>query len=288
MSLEPVESRPSPGLIAGVAAVVVGAAVIGFFVGRWSVGRPQEPARGVTSPAASEEPAEEQAPSPGTIVVADERVAAAIRELDAFPPDRLTDEACGEIDAMLDEACGDAGIGERCGELRAAAVALAQHPPVASGELFDQENVIANTFHLFRVLGRDRLEQFGELLDRRGLELEPVGAALYRWVASREACGEGAERNVTLERLDDYAVWSLSSLGGQAYLRRRSPAVEGLATFYALVTVDRAIREGREPYGLDPRRFLPRCEALIRGAEPAYRDAYVEVLTRFRHRWGGL
>ena len=289
MSHEPFEPRPRFAVGAVVAVIALVAAGVGFFAG-WRMATP-EPGQAVPVAAGTPAPAaggEEPADIADSVIVADEDLAAAIASIDGWPPDRIAPSECGAIDDRLERACNDAGLDGVCDMLRGAVVVLAQRPPIASGELYEHENVIANTFHLFRVLGRERTDRFRELADERNARLEPLAVSLYRWAASREMCGEGDERNVTLARMDDYAVWMLSTLGGQAYLHRRSPAVEGLATFFALVTVDRAIREGREPYGFDPRPFLPRCEALIRGTDPAFRDAYLDVLTRFRQRWGGL
>jgi hypothetical protein len=84
----------------------------------------------------------------------------------------------------------------------------------------------------------------------------------------------------------DYATWLLRTIGGQAYLRRRAPRYEALATFYALVVLDASVERGYDPAGVDLRKDLARAIDLIGGRDDlVFRDRYVAILRDMEARW---
>jgi hypothetical protein len=211
-----------------------------------------------------------------------------------WPGDLAAAPACDEAGHALSEVCAaldaaaDPGLvartGGACTLLEEAARDLAASPPDIESELKSHEVMLANVFHVFRVLGRKRLTALQETLGDRPELAEPLGLALYRWLVSREEC-EGRASPVTAEALYDYAGFAFTTLGGQAYLRRRTPRVESLACFYALQVVDRAGRSRRNPRGLDPRPEIRRCVDLLRAQDFVFGDRYVEILEAMERRW---
>ncbi len=165
------------------------------------------------------------------------------------------------------------------------AVALAKHPPIASGEVESYRAILANLSHIARVFGKQRTLSFRSALDARGAELEPLAAASYRWLLTRETHGEGAEREITLARLYDYASFLLNTLGGQSYLQRRLPREEALVSFYALLIVDRARKAGISSHGTDPRPHFPRVRQLLKTQGFIYRDHYLAILDQLEADW---
>ncbi len=162
---------------------------------------------------------------------------------------------------------------------------LASHPPVASGESLAPEALLANTFHLFRVLGSSRMDLVRDMLIREEGLAEPGAMALYRWLVTREQCaGEGVL--ITSKVLYDYAAYLLNTLGGQGYLRRRSPKLAGLSMFYALVLLDQGIQKGVDPYGVDIRPHIAICRDLLRSQDLVFRDQYLSVLQEMGKRLG--
>jgi hypothetical protein len=201
---------------------------------------------------------------------------------------QLPADACAEIERSLEALCrreAASNGADPCQVLVRAAVDLAENPPVASGEMHDKEDILQNAHHFFRVLGRERIRQVRDALTEPRPELEREALTLYRWAASREACGGPGSDRLDLAALNDYAGFLLTTLGGQAYLRRRSPSTEALASFYALLTVDRAIAAGREPHGTNPRPFLRRTRQLIESQPLVHRGAYLDALERLEARW---
>lgn len=162
---------------------------------------------------------------------------------------------------------------------------LGSHPPVASGESLTPEAVLANAFHLFRVLGSSRMDLVRDILTREEGLAEPGAMAAYRWLVTREQCaGEGVV--ITSKVLYDYATYLLNTLGGQGYLRRRSPKLAGLSMFYALLLVDQGIQKGIDPYGVDIRPHVVICRDLLRSQELVFRDQYLSVLQEMEKRLG--
>lgn len=189
---------------------------------------------------------------------------------------------CREVDA-LPEIRDRLSSGSICGLVRQAAEQLAAHPPELSSELRSYAAILANVFHLSRTLGRKQVELLRDAMAADAVLDEPGAMILYRWVVSREKCAQGTA--IRPERLYEYAGFLLHTVGGQAYLRRRSPEVEGLASFYALMILDRAIEEGFNPQGYDPRPEISRCRKLLESQPLVFRDRYVALLDDMNRRW---
>jgi hypothetical protein len=178
--------------------------------------------------------------------------------------------------AMEDDASGLANRDS----LSALVIDLVRRPPTVSGELSDAEAFRSNVFHFYRVLGKKRSLGLIELYRSRREAAEPLAAASYRWLMSRQACGSGVEREITLEALADYASYLLQTFGGRSYLMRRLPREEAIITLYAVLIVDRAREAGISPHGTDPRPAIERCRALVEAQPLAYREEYLELLDR--------
>lgn len=288
--------------IAAVAAlvIIVGAGLFFLFGERASTPEPVTPETasepGKTAdgeitppPGAPTEPPSEPAPD----LPRSERWAQIIDELPEWPrePDERLCRIAEEDLLSLIRGNGPSPGGEDLesfadrDSLVAMAIDLARQPPVASGELADPEALLANAFHVYRVLGKKRTIAVAELIAERNDDLEPLAAAAYRWLLSRPACGAGVEREITLRALYDYATFLLETFGGRSYLHRRMPREEALATLYSLMIVDRAREEGLSPHGTDPRPALARCRALIEEQPLAYREEYLQILDGIDSRW---
>lgn len=211
-------------------------------------------------------------------------------------PDDLADPRdCAEVEEELERVCSRLDAGEvlsssgladgSCGLLMAAAEELSRRPPDLSSELSSYESMLGNVHHLFRVLGGRRVD----LLRRLGAEeqehVEPVAMALYRWMASREGCAPAGRTAIRLQPLYDYSGFVFNTMGGQAYLRRRPPVVEGLAAFYALLVLDRALEQDHNPWGLDPRPEIRRTRELLSEQSLVFSERYVALLDEMEQRW---
>jgi hypothetical protein len=207
-------------------------------------------------------------------------------------PANLDRPGCEEVEREMRHLCAAlddrprlrvAGEGSPCEFLQNVVRDLAARPPDPSAELRSRDATLQNVFHLFRVLGAERMALLSALLAEEGELAEPAALVLYRWWVSRETCG--GEASVGSAALYDYAGFAFNSIGGQAYLRRRNPRVEAIACFYALHALDVAIAGGHNPYGLDLSPEIERCAALVTTQPLVFSDRYREVLDEMARRW---
>jgi hypothetical protein len=162
---------------------------------------------------------------------------------------------------------------------------LAAHPPAIASELKSYQTMLQNVFHLSRVAGRKRIEQARRILWEEHELAEPAAMTVYRWLVSRERCSRSGRTAITTEALYDYAGFLFTTMGGQAYLRRRSPRVEGLTSFYALAVLERARESGYDPAGIDPRGEIQRTRALLAAQPLVFRERYLAQLDRMAESW---
>jgi len=165
------------------------------------------------------------------------------------------------------------------------AAALERKTPSVSGRIDDGKALHANVVHLFLALGPERLARLVQLSRRQGSLAEPLALALYQWLQAGDAsCPQGA-KPPRPETQYAYAGFLLQTIGGQAYLRRRSPRLEALTSVYALLVADAAIARGTNPAGLDLRPEIERCKALMAEQPLVFRERYLELLSDLEARW---
>lgn len=209
-------------------------------------------------------------------------------DLDEPSDCRAVEAELGRLCRVLDsrEYVREAGVpGGVCALLSTVAEALAARPPALSSELLSYESILSNVFHLFRTVGRPRLRLLRRAIAEEGPLAEPFSLALYRWAASRQHCARSGRTPITDEAMAGYSAFLFQTLGGQAYLRRRSPRVEALTSFYALRILDRSDAAGHNPWGLDARPEIARARALIAGQPLVFRERYLEALDEMERRW---
>jgi len=175
-----------------------------------------------------------------------------------WPGDPNEPGDCARIEADLAAICAAldskdyvreaAPVGGSCALLAEVASAMAQRPPNPSLELRSYETILGNVYHLFRVNGRERMGVLRRSLREEQELAEPLALAMYRWAVSREDCARSGDTAIRREALYAYAGFLFETSGGQAYLRRRSPRVEALASFDALLVIDRA-QQARTSWG---------------------------------------
>jgi len=238
---------------------------------------------------------EHAAPPLSEIARAERRWAELLGQPPVWPEDLAAPKRCEEVEAALVRVCtvldqrdyvrAGAPAGGSCGLIRALAEELAAHPPDISSELKSYETILDNVFHLFRVLGRKRMELVRRVQWEEHELAEPASLAIFRWLISREGCARSGSTTLTTEGLYEYAGFFFNTMGGQAYLRRRAPRIEALASFYALMILDRAQQDGHNPAGIDPRPEIQRARALLETEPLVFREHYLVVLDQMAERW---
>lgn len=214
-----------------------------------------------------------------------------------WPEDLLAPRDCAEVEEDLKAICSEldrrpylAGHLPEGGSfemLKTALRDLSSVVPVASGEMRRPDAVVANVFHFYRVLGSNRIALINQIMANEEAISEPMAMAFYRWVVSQERCNpKGAifPRGALL----DYAAFLVNTMGGQGYLRRRSPKIASLAAFYALVALDDAAKGGSNPHGVDLRPHISFCKSLLSRQRLVFRDRYLQILEEMEERWKGV
>ncbi len=223
------------------------------------------------------------------------RWAEAVGQPPEWPDDFSSPGSCEQVELELARACtaldaraaasGLRGLGGACALMERVVAELAAAPPDLSSELRSYGAMLGNVFHLFRVLGRERMQVLRRVLGEERDLTEPLAMALYRWSISREACSKSAPSRLRVPSMYAYAGFLFQTMGGQAYLRRRTPKTEALACFYALQVLDHAIEGGYNPQGFDPRTEIPRCRALVESQPLVFSDRYVAMLDEMSRAW---
>ncbi len=223
------------------------------------------------------------------------RWAEAVGQPPEWPDDFSAPGNCEQVELELARACtaldaraaatGLRGLGGACGLMERVVAELAAAPPDLSSELRSYEAMLGNVFHLFRVVGRERMQVLRRVLGEQRDLAEPMAMAFYRWSISREACSGSAPSRLRVPSMYAYAGFLFQTMGGQAYLRRRAPKTEALACFYALQVLDHAIEGGYNPQGFDPRTEIPRCRALVESQPLVFSDRYVAMLDEMSRAW---
>jgi hypothetical protein len=284
-------------IVVGIVVVAVLAALVWF----WRQGREAPQGTSQPSPIAEQEATDAEMPDDGAAPATSAPAASldTLRlwtELAGEPPQWPADfsepESCEGVRNELARICAALDVrapalrehGGACTLIEQLGSELAAAPPDLSSELRSYDTLLRNVFHLFRVAGRERMQAIRRALAEQDLA-EPAALALYRWAISHERCARSDAQPVSGEALYAYAGFIFNTLGGQAYLRRRSPRVEALACFYGLQALDGAIHAGHNPDGLDPRPEIPRCRDLVAQQGFVFADRYVAELEEMSRRW---
>jgi len=123
--------------------------------------------------------------------------------------------------------------------------------PVPAGEGTDPKILTKNLYHFFRVLGRKDLKLIRSVMAREQDSLEYILEMLYRWITLGNLCPDPEGLRPSNAVRYHYAGFFLNTIGGRAYIFRRTQSVRLLATYYCVLIVHDADKRGENSYGLD-------------------------------------
>jgi hypothetical protein len=153
--------------------------------------------------------------------------------------------------------------------------------PVPAGEGTDPKILIKNLYHFFRVLGREDLKLIRRVLANERDSMEYILAMLYRWITLDDRCPDPEGLRPSRAVRYHYAGFFLNTTGGRAYLYRRTQGLRLLASFYCLLIVHDADKNGQNLYGLDVVPYIaPLKEEIGRFSEFDFKREYLEELNR--------
>lgn len=163
---------------------------------------------------------------------------------------------------------------------------LAQSTPMLSGEMEDLIRLIQNVTHLYRRLGKERVDILKNLLKNESDIIETVMAIFYAYMTSGDRCPDKIIQLPSAENRYRYAGFFLNTLAGRSYLLRRDSKIRVLISYYAVLTIDMANDEMLNSYGIDIRPFIDHSFYEIGNQKGLlYRRPYLEKLAGLRDKY---
>lgn len=163
---------------------------------------------------------------------------------------------------------------------------LADNPPVVSRETDDLFTLLKNTAHFFRILGSDNITILKAILHEEQPQVENVLAHFYTLSLINGCAEQEFQLNLPKDALYDYAGFFLHTMGGRLYLFRRDSASRLSVSYYSILLIENANREGRNLHGID---IKPPLKLLIpeienSGTQLSMRDTYLQKLYELENR----
>ena len=128
---------------------------------------------------------------------------------------------------------------------------LSSNLPVPAGEGIDSIVMTRNIFHIFRILSKTDIRLVKEITINESETMELNLEMFHRWLLLGNQCPDPDEMKPSFDVLYQYAGFFLNTIGGRAYLSRRTMALRMLLSYYSLLTVHEADRKGNNTYGID-------------------------------------
>ena len=156
---------------------------------------------------------------------------------------------------------------------------LSSNPPIPAGEGMDLKYMYRNIFHFFRLLNRNDLYLIRETISHETDSMELNLDLFYRWLTVEGPSPESEGLRPSPDVRYQYAGFFLNTIGGRAYLFRRSVRLRLLISYYCILIIHEADKEGRNTYGIDVLPTLLAVKSEI-GNYPGfrYRDEYLRRL----------
>lgn len=141
---------------------------------------------------------------------------------------------------------------------------LINKPPMITRETDDYFTLLKNTAHFYRILGKENIFVLKGILDREKDSFEHILKIFYALTDHPEYLKNEFSLVIPKDNLYDYAGFFLNTIGGRLYLFRRDSVSRMTISYYAVLIVDKANREGNSRLGIDLR---PAINSLIEEIE---------------------
>lgn len=164
---------------------------------------------------------------------------------------------------------------------------LLENPPVVSGETNDLFTILQNTAHFFRIIGKDNIIMLKGILDMEKDTFEYVLADYYALLHIPGCLEQNFSLSAPFTSLYDYAGFFLNTMGGRLYLFRRDSLSRMVVSYYAILLIDHANKNGSNSHGIDIR---PSLDLLINEIESTsntlqLKDEYLDNLYLLKEKY---
>jgi len=128
--------------------------------------------------------------------------------------------------------------------------------PIPAGEGIDSSIINENIFLFFRVLDKNDFRLIREILKNEGDNLEPTLDLFYTWLTLGTRCPDPEGIRPPQRVLYHYAGFFMNTIGGRSYLFRRPLGLRLLCSYYSLLILQEADKQGTNSYGIDVLPFI--------------------------------
>ena len=155
---------------------------------------------------------------------------------------------------------------------------LAAYPPIVTGESTDPYKLKLNQEHFLRVIGRENISLFLDILANETEMMESTAEMVFDWL-NKGIETKSPEIKMTQKELYDYSAFFLNTLSGKAYLWRRDSKTRILVTYYSILLVDKANHEKMNRYNVDIKPPIAQLlDDLVNYRNLSYRGLYMKKL----------
>ena len=156
--------------------------------------------------------------------------------------------------------------------------------PIPSGESLSPEIMNKNIFFLFRTIDSVDIYFMKEVLKNEADTMEMNFDLFYKYFMLKDQCPGRENTRPSFQVLYRYAGFFLNTIGGRAYLFRRTSALRLLMTYYSILIIHDADKKGKNNYGID---IFPEIEPLTKeiGIFPdlRFRNEYISRLMEIKN-----
>ncbi len=161
---------------------------------------------------------------------------------------------------------------------------LMDRPPVPAGEGNDPKILVNNIHHFFRVLGKEDLLLIYKIIENEQETVEADLRMFYRWLLSEECRLDRGEFAPSMKVMYRYAGFFVNTIGGRAYLNRRTSSLRLLVSYYCLLILHEADKKGKNIYGIDIFTPIPPVKHEISHYNDfQFQKEYLDHLTRIEN-----
>ncbi len=163
---------------------------------------------------------------------------------------------------------------------------LLASPPVINGTALSDTDLIRNSAHIYRTLGKQNLTLLLKISENEADLMEETCGSFNEWFSISSQClNHSYPLRPSLENLYEYASFFLETTGGRAYLTRRQSSLRLLAQYYSVVIVHQADLQGLNKYHIKLSSFLAHLIGEIEESdELAGKDIYLTSLYDIREQ----
>ncbi len=164
---------------------------------------------------------------------------------------------------------------------------LSQTPPVVNRETDDLFTILQNTAHFFRIIGKKNIQIIKGILNEEKDSIEEILAGFYTLSSDPECLKNRMGFTIPEKALYNYAGFFLNTMGGRLYLFRRDSFSRIPVSYYSILLIDRANREGTNKDGIDIRPAIASLISEIEntGNQLKLKETYLDELYLLKEKY---